>query len=82
MKLKEPWKGSYVSKVNDVLTNLKNKMLKEFYFTFTHDWPPVFYTEEEMPRIANKVGDFICKVIEQVAKSIEKERYWGDRLHD
>ena len=48
---------------------MENKIIKEFYRRFTHDWPPVFYTEEEMPKIAKKVADYF-EIIERGNKLI------------
>lgn len=41
----------------------KEEQIKEFYRKFTHDWPPVFYTEEEIPKIAKKVADYFKQLL-------------------
>lgn len=58
------------------------KTIEEFYRRFTHDWPPEFYTKEEMPKIAKKVADYFENAFSQQKQEFkrvvkEKRPYTG-----
>ena len=57
-----------MSGVRKNLENLVTDIMKEFFSRFTHDWPPEFYTKEEMPRIASRVLVFLRQSFEKVAR--------------